>query len=106
MWYNSETYGEKRTQAGHPRLVDREMPDRAIAARFARGGAPVYKWGPKLPRTEWARVEAAWMRRIVLPRAMAKIAAEHSLYARDYNRFMSRRVRPSDRQSPDEDWSE
>lgn len=80
--------------------------ERAIAARFARGGAPVYKWGPKLPRTEWARVEAAWMRRIVLPRAMAKIAAEHSLYARDYNRFMSRRVRPSDRQSPDEDWSE
>ena len=60
---------------------------RAMAVRLARGGAPRYEWGPKLPRSEWPRVEAAWMRNIVRPRALKKIRADHSLYARDYDRF-------------------
>ncbi|MCQ2392140.1 MAG: hypothetical protein MJ240_12015 [Kiritimatiellae bacterium] len=80
---------------------------RAMAVRLARGGAPRHKWGPKLPRSEWPRVEAAWMRNIVRPRALKKIKADHSLYARDYDRFTyEREWGPyANRQFPDENWS-
>ena len=60
----------------------------AIRGLWARGDSPTaFEWRPKLPRSEWPRVEAAWMRNIVRPRALKKIRADHSLYARDYDRF-------------------
>ncbi len=79
--------------------------DAAISVRLAKGGPPMYEWGPKLPQSEWARVERAWLIKIVHPRAMAKINADHSFYARDYNRFMFTHHSKSDCQSPDEDWA-
>ena len=78
--------------------------DAAISVRFAKGGPPMYKWGPKLPQSEWPRVEQAWLRKIVRPRALERIKADHSFYARDYNRFMVERCPDPDRQRPDEDW--
>ena len=36
---------------------------------------------------------------------MKRIKADHSFYARDYNRFMFERSPESDRQYPDESWS-
>ena len=79
--------------------------DAAISVRLAKGGPPKYEWGPKLPQSEWPRVEQAWLNKIVRPRAMKQIKADHSFYARDYNRFMFERRVKSDRQRPDEDWS-
>ena len=76
----------------------------AISVRFAKGGPPMYKWGPKLPQSEWPRVEEAWLRKIVRPRALERIKADHSFYACDYNRFRFKRCPGPDRQRPDEDW--
>ena len=36
---------------------------------------------------------------------MKRIKADHSFYARDYNRFMFERGPGPDRQHPDEGWS-
>lgn len=68
--------------------------DRAIVTRIAKGGPPKYAWGPKLPQSEWARVERAWMNKIVRPRILRQIKADHSFYARDFQRFMFERPQP------------
>lgn len=71
-----------------------------------------HQWGPPLPRSEWAKAEQLWRNVIIRPKALRKIRADHSFYARDYispeywvDKDHMIRLYP-DRQVPDEEWLE
>lgn len=71
-----------------------------------------HQWGPPLPRSEWAKAEQLWRNVIIRPKALRKIRADHSFYARDYispeywvDKDHMIRLYPG-RQAPDEEWLE
>lgn len=77
---------------------------------------PKHIWGPPLPRDKWEEAETNWRIKVIAPKARERIKADHSFYARDWNRFVGHNPtnpfwdRPDgggyqDRQAPDEGWA-
>lgn len=82
--------------------------DRIVRLRESQC-TPKFVWGPPLPRDEWGEAENRWRKIVLRPKALAKIKADHSLYARDYRGgTRGLRYEPpgiySDRAYLDEDW--
>ena len=57
-----------------------------VTRRLVRRRKLPHPWGPPLPREAWAEAENNWRRKVIVRVALAANAANHSFYARDYEK--------------------